>query len=72
MLVLTQDFITRSMKSMPEVAAALLFNLSRILSARLRDSTRQWIDAVGGTAAASDAPEPEGEAAAAGAGEAGA
>ena len=43
-LVLTQDFITRSMKSMPEVAAALLFNLSRILSARLRDSTRQWID----------------------------
>ncbi len=40
-LILTQDFLRRGMKSMPEIMAKILFNLSMTLVGRLRDSTMQ-------------------------------
>ena len=47
-LVLTEDFIARSMKLIPDAVAKVLFNLTRILCERLGASTRQLIDNVGG------------------------
>ncbi len=42
--VLTQDMFHKTMKSMPELAARALFNLSLILCGRLQQSTESWID----------------------------
>ena len=47
-LVLTQEFIERSMKAIPDIVSKLLFNLTKILCDRLGASTRQLIDGVGG------------------------
>ena len=47
-LVLTQDFLERSMKSVPDIVVKVLFNLTKILCDRLGASTRQLIDKVGG------------------------
>jgi hypothetical protein len=46
-LVLTQDYLKRAMAAMPEIAAQVLFNLSLILTRRLKDATRSWIAAAG-------------------------
>ena len=47
-LVLTQEFIERSMKAIPDIVSKLLFNLTKILCDRLGASTRQLIYGVGG------------------------
>ena len=47
-LVVTQEFIERSMKALPDVVSKLLLNLTQILCDRLGASTRQLIDKVGG------------------------
>lgn len=44
-LVLTQDTMITAMKKMPEVAARVLFNLSLILTERLRDTSRKYVKA---------------------------
>ncbi len=44
--VLTQEMFQKIMKSMPELAARALFNLSMILCERLQNSTRSWVDGV--------------------------
>ena len=49
-LVLTQEFIERSMKAAPDVVSKLLFNLTKILCDRLGASTRQLIDGAAGGA----------------------
>jgi len=45
-LVLTQDMFRKAMKTMPELAAQALFNLSLILCERLQNSTQSWVDGV--------------------------
>ncbi len=45
-LVLTQDMFQKAMKTMPELAAKALFNLSLILCERLQNSTQSWVDGV--------------------------
>ncbi len=47
-LVVTQEFIERSMKALPDVVSKLLLNLTQILCDRLGASTRQLIDKVEG------------------------
>ena len=67
-LIITQHYLKRVMRAMPEVSVTLLFNLSRLLSERLSESTRQWIDASGNAAAAvPQAAAPAAEASASGA-----
>lgn len=45
-LVLTQSSFQKVMRSMPEIAARVLFNLSLILCERLQHSTESWIDGI--------------------------
>lgn len=45
-LVISQDFLQRAMKSLPEIALKLLFNLSHVLSQKLQATTQQWQDAL--------------------------
>ena len=47
-LVMTQEFIERSMKAIPDIVSKILFNLTKILCERLGASTRQLIDKVEG------------------------
>lgn len=44
LLILTQSFLKRAQKKMPEIVAPVLFNLSVILCERLRSSTQNWLD----------------------------
>ena len=48
-LILSQDFLEKGMRTMPEIMSRVLYNLSMILVQRLRDSTTQLTD---GSAAA--------------------
>ncbi|MCB1736628.1 MAG: GNAT family N-acetyltransferase [Gammaproteobacteria bacterium] len=44
LLILTQAFIKRALKKMPEIVAPVLLNLSVILCERLRGTTQNWLD----------------------------
>ncbi len=44
LIVLTQDFLMRLTKSMPEIASKVLLNLSLLLCKRLQTTTRNWLD----------------------------
>ncbi|MCP5141147.1 MAG: GNAT family N-acetyltransferase [Chromatiales bacterium] len=44
LLILTQPFLKRALKKMPEIVAPVLLNLSVILCERLRSSTQNWLD----------------------------
>ncbi|MCB1734537.1 MAG: GNAT family N-acetyltransferase [Gammaproteobacteria bacterium] len=44
LLILTQSFIKRALKKMPEIVAPVLLNLSVILCERLRGTTQNWLD----------------------------
>ena len=52
-LVLTQQFFEKVMKSMPAITAKVLFNMALILCDRLKTSNESWMAAVG------DAPPTE-------------
>jgi CRP-like cAMP-binding protein len=41
-LVISQEFLHRAMKSMPEIAMKLLYNLSHVLGQKLQSTTQQW------------------------------
>ncbi len=45
-LVISQDFLQRAMKILPEIALKLLFNLSHVLAQKLQATTLQWQDSV--------------------------
>ena len=45
-LVISQDFLQRAMKSLPEIALKLLHNLSHVLAQKLQTTTAQWQDAL--------------------------
>jgi predicted GNAT family N-acyltransferase len=45
-LILTQAFLKRALRKMPDITARVLLNLSLILAQRLRQSTRNWMDAL--------------------------
>jgi GNAT superfamily N-acetyltransferase len=48
-LVLTQNTFRKIMRSMPDVAAQVLFNMSLMLCDRLYTSTQNWIDGIQAT-----------------------
>jgi hypothetical protein len=54
-LVLTEDFLRKTMRTMPEIMVRVLFNLSMILAERLAASTQQ----IGGDTPAKAANKPE-------------
>ena len=56
-LVLTEDFLRKTMRTMPEIMVRVLFNLSMILAERLAASTQQIGGAPPAKAAASAAPK---------------
>jgi hypothetical protein len=45
-LVLTQSFLRKSMRMIPDTAAKILFNLSVILCERLRTNTTHLIESL--------------------------
>jgi CRP-like cAMP-binding protein len=45
-LVISQDFLNRAMKSLPEIAMRLLYNLSHVLAQKLQHTTHLWQEAV--------------------------
>ncbi len=45
-LVISQDFLHRAMKSLPEVAMRLLYNLNGVLCDKLLNTTHQWQEAL--------------------------
>jgi len=45
-LVISQEFLQRAMKSLPEIALKLLYNLSHVLAQKLQTTTLQWQDSV--------------------------
>ena len=59
-LVLTQEFLQRSMTSMPDIVVKVLFNLTKMLCERLGASTRQLIDKTGTEEKPATAAEGEG------------
>lgn len=46
LLVLTQNFLRKAMKTMPQIVAPVLLNLSVVLCDRLKASTQHWMAAV--------------------------
>jgi len=44
-LILTQTFLNKAIKNMPEITASVLLNLSTILCERLHLSTEEWVSA---------------------------
>jgi len=52
-LVLTEDFLRKTMRAMPDIMVRVLFNLSMILAERLAASTQQ----IGGSAPVLDQPK---------------
>ncbi|MEO5343690.1 MAG: cyclic nucleotide-binding domain-containing protein [Gammaproteobacteria bacterium SHHR-1] len=46
LLILTQALLNKAMKTMPEIVARVLLNLSVVLCDRLRGSTQNWVNAV--------------------------
>ena len=53
-LVLTQNNFRKVMRSMPDVAAQVLFNLSLMLCDRLQSATQNWIDGIAAADVAQD------------------
>jgi CRP-like cAMP-binding protein len=45
-LVISQEFLNRAMKCLPETALRLLYNLSNVLAQKLKDTTQAWHEAV--------------------------
>jgi CRP-like cAMP-binding protein len=45
-LVISQEFLRRAMKSLPEIALKLLHNLSHVLAQKLQTTTQMWQDSV--------------------------
>lgn len=45
LLVLTQAFLRKALKNMPQIVAPVLLNLSVVLCDRLKASTQNWMDA---------------------------
>lgn len=45
-LVISQEFLQRAMRSQPDLALKLLYNLSHVLAQKLQATTRQWQDSV--------------------------
>jgi CRP-like cAMP-binding protein len=41
-LVISQDFLNRAMKSLPDIAMRLLYNLSHVLAQKLQVTTQRW------------------------------
>jgi CRP-like cAMP-binding protein/predicted GNAT family N-acyltransferase len=46
LLVLTQNFLRKALKTMPQIVAPVLLNLSVVLCDRLKASTQHWMEAV--------------------------
>lgn len=46
LLILTQGFLRKALKNMPQIVAPVLLNLSVVLCDRLKASTQNWMDAV--------------------------
>jgi CRP-like cAMP-binding protein/predicted GNAT family N-acyltransferase len=51
-LVISQEFLQRAMKALPDIAMRLLFNLNGVLCEKLRKTTTDWLSAIsrGGSA----------------------
>jgi CRP-like cAMP-binding protein len=45
-LVISQEFLHRAMRSRPDLALKLLYNLSHVLAQKLQTTTQQWQDSV--------------------------
>lgn len=45
-LVISQEFLQRAMRSQPDLALKLLYNLSHVLAQKLQTTTRQWQDSI--------------------------
>ena len=45
-LVISQEFLQRAMKALPEIAMRLLYNLNGVLCEKLQKTTKDWVGAM--------------------------